>query len=233
MTRQLPLALQLRPQQSLTDYVVGENAQAVAELTRMINVPGPAQVYLSGPTGSGKSHLLAGLCGAAEKRGLTAAYLPLADYAQLHPDMLEGLEHYDLLALDDVSAIAGQDAWETALFALYNGARDAGGRLAVTATSGPTQLTIVLPDLRSRLAWGQAYHLKPLSDDDKRTLLIQAAHQRGLTLSDDVARYILGRAPRDLPSLLNLMNQLDDAALAAKRGLTLPFVRTHLDPTSR
>ncbi len=231
MSGQLPLALKLRPQQRLSDFVVGDNGQALADLTQLISAPGPAQVYLSGPAGVGKSHLLAGLCGAAEDRGLSAAYLPLADHAQLHPDMLVGLEQYDLLALDDVDTIAGHDHWETALFALYNRARDVGRRLAVTADCGPTQLAIALPDLRSRLAWGQAYRLKALSDDDKLAVLTSAAKQRGLALSLDVARYILDRAPRDIPSLLELMNRLDDAALAAKRGLTLPFVRTHLPPS--
>lgn len=228
MTRQLPLAITLRPQQRLSDFVPGPNTVALAALRQLLDTPGPNQVYLSGPVHVGKSHLLAGLCGAAEQVGLSTAFLPLSDHAQLDAAMLDGLESYDLLALDDVDAIAGIAPWEAALFALYNRARDAGRRLVVTAACGPAQLAIALPDLRSRLAWGQAYHLKPLDDDGKRELLIRAAAARGLTLNHDVARYVLDRAPRDLPSLLALMNRLDDAALAAQRGLTLPFVREHL-----
>ena len=228
MSAQLPLALRLRPQQRLQDFVPGGNGQALTALQQLLDAPGPAQVYLSGPPGVGKSHLLAGLCGAAEQAGLSAAYLPLADAAELHPAMLEGLEAYDLLALDDVQAIAGQTDWEQALFALYNRARDAGRRLVVTADCGPAQLPIQLPDLRSRLAWGEPYRLKPLPDEDKLLLLAAEAGRRGLQLSPEVARYILDRAPRDLPSLLALMNRLDDAALAAQRGLTLPFVREQL-----
>lgn len=228
MNRQLPLALKLRPRQRLADFVPGANGQALVALQQLLAAPGPAQVYLSGPAGVGKSHLLAGLCGAAEQRGLSAAYLPLGEAADLHPAMLDGLEGYDLLALDDVQAIAGDPEWEEALFALYNRARDAGRRLAVTADRGPAQLPIALPDLRSRLAWGEPYHLKPLGDGDKLTLLTEEAARRGLLLAPEVARYILDRAPRDLPSLLALMNRLDDAALAAQRGLTLPFVREQL-----
>lgn len=228
MIPQLPLALQLRPEQKLADYVTGDNAQALAALDKLINAAGPAQLYLSGPIGVGKSHLLAGLCAAAEQRGLNVAYLPLADAAQLHPMMLDGLEAMDLLAIDDVQAIAGQADWEEALFALYNRARDAGCRLAITADCGPAQLPIRLADLRSRLAWGEAYHLHPLSDDNKRTLLSAEAARRGLELSPEVAGYILDRAPRDLHSLLGLMERLDRAALAAQRRLTLPFVREQL-----
>lgn len=228
MTPQLPLALQLRPQQRLGDFVTGDNAQALAALTGLLTTPGHVQVYLSGPTGSGKSHLLAGLCAEAENLGLNVAYVPLAEADHLHPMMLDGLEAMDLLALDDVQAIAGRRDWEEALFALYNRARDAGRRLAITADCGPAQLPIKLPDLRSRLAWGEAYHLHSLSDDNKLRLLAAEAARRGLELSPEVARYILDRAPRDLPSLLALMEHLDHAALAAQRRLTLPFVRDHL-----
>jgi DnaA family protein len=228
MNPQLPLALQLRPQQRLEDFIPGANRQAMAALVGLLATPGPAQVYLSGPAGSGKSHLLAGLCAAAEQQGMNVAYVPFTQIDQLHPMMLDGLEAMDLLALDDVQAIAGREDWEQALFALYNRARDAGRRLAITADCGPAQLSIALPDLRSRLAWGEPYHLQPLSDDDKLTLLGAEAERRGLHLTPEVARYILDRAPRDLPSLLALLEHLDHAALAAQRRLTLPFVREQL-----
>lgn len=228
MSGQLPLALRLCPSQRLEDYVAGPNRQALAALHTLLAAPGFAQLYLSGPAGVGKSHLLAGLCSAAEQQGLTVAYVPLAQAAQLDTALLEGLEAMQLLALDDVHCIAGDPTWEQALFALYNKIRDAGHRLAVTADRGPAKLPMALPDLRSRLAWGEAYHLQPLADDDKLTLLSRQAALRGLQLAPDVGRYILSRAPRDLPSLLALMERLDRAALAAQRGLTMPFVRDQL-----
>jgi len=228
MSRQLPLALRPRPGQCLADFLPGGNAQALAAVQRLTTLPGPAQLYLSGPPGVGKSHLLAGLCGAAETAGLSVGYVPLGEAAQLHPALLDGLESMDLLALDDVQAIAGDPAWERALFGLYNRARDAARRIAVTADRGPAQLPLQLADLRSRLAWGEAYHLQPLQDRDKLLLLAREAGRRGLQLSPEVARYILDRAPRDLPSLLALMERLDSAALAAQRRLTLPFVREQL-----
>jgi DnaA family protein len=228
VTSQLPLALRLRPSQRLEDFVVGRNRQALAALRALLAAPGPAQLYLSGPPGVGKSHLLAGLCSAAEGQGLSVAYVPLAEAAQLAPELLQGLEAMDLLAIDDVQCIAGKPSWEQALFALYNSARDAGRRLVVTADCGPAKLPMTLPDLRSRLAWGEAYHLQPLSDQDKIQLLEGQATQRGLQLPPEVGRYILDRAPRDLPSLLALMEQLDHAALAAQRRLTIPFVREQL-----
>ena len=44
-------------------------------------------------------------------------------------------------------------------------------------------------------------------------------------MSNDVADYLLRRCPRDMDSLFNLLNRLDQASLAAQRRLTIPFVR--------
>ena len=74
---------------------------------------------------------------AAERQGLTCAYLPLADSGQLAPAMLEGLESLDLIAVDDVHAIAGDRAWEHSLFTLFNRCREHGTRLLFSADRGP------------------------------------------------------------------------------------------------
>ena len=83
------------------------------------------------------------------ERGRTVAYLPLAEPGMV-PQMLEGMEAMDLLAIDDLQQVAGQAEWETALFHLYNRLRDSGARLVVTATVSPAALPIGLPDLASQ-----------------------------------------------------------------------------------
>jgi DnaA family protein len=55
------------------------------------------------------------------------------------------------------------------------------------------------------------------------------ASRRGLDLSDEAAVYLLHRVPRDLHSLFGVLDQLDDASLAAQRRLTIPFLREVLD----
>lgn len=225
MTMQLPLQLGPRPSLQLDDYLPGPNGQAISALEDMLQPGGIEQLYLSGPPGTGKTHLLVGLCELAESRGISSVYLPLRECGQWQPALLEGLEAMDLIAIDDVQSIAAQADWEAALFALYNRARDLGRRLLISAEQGPAKLPIELPDLRSRLGWGTAYHLQPLADEDKGRLLQREAARRGLTLSEEVSSYILRHCPRHTPALLQLLDRLDHAALAAQRRLTLPFVR--------
>jgi DnaA family protein len=228
MTQQLPLSLGLQHLPSLDDFIVGHNQVVIDALQRSLKRGGEAILYLFGPTGCGRSHLLQGQCALAEKHGLHCAYLGLSDRATLSPEMLEGLETLDLIAVDDIQLIAGDGAWEEALFVLFNRCRDLGGRMIFSADCGPAALPIRLPDLRSRLAWGLSLSLRTLDDKGRLELLQSLAARRALKLPDDVARYLLERTPRHPSDLVDTIARLDQASLAQKRRLTIPFVRDSL-----
>lgn len=228
MSGQLPLPIGLRPPATLDGFVAGDNAQALAAVQACALGAGEPLLFLAGPPGSGRTHLLAGACNLAAANGRRCAYLPLGAAAGLAPGLLSDLEALDLVCLDDVEGVVGDRHWEAALFALFNGLRDRGGRLLVAAARGPGELPLALPDLRSRLCWGLLLHLRPLRDDQLCAALEAAALARGLRLGDGVARYLVERLPRSLPDLLATLERLDQASLAAKRPLTLPFVRAEL-----
>lgn len=228
MTRQLPLALGLQHAPGLDDFIVGHNQAVIDALRHSLEADGESILYLFGPAGCGRSHLLLGQCAAAEQRGLRCAYLSLADHARLAPEMLEGLENLDLVAVDDIQAIAADRVWEEALFALFNRCRDLGTRMLFSADCGPGALPLQLPDLRSRLAWGLTLSLHALDDAGRLDLLQSLARRCALKLPDDVARYLLDRTPRHPGDLVDTIARLDKASLAEKRRLTIPFVRDSL-----
>jgi len=229
MSQQLPLALGLQHAPSLADFIIGRNRPVIDTLRRVIDGSGEPLIYLFGPSGCGRTHLLLGTCAAAEQQGLRCAYLPLAERALLAPEMLEGLETLDIVAVDDVQAIAGDADWETALFTLFNRCRDRGTGMLFSADCGPAALMLRLPDLRSRLAWGLTLPVHPLDDAGRLELLQSLAARRALHMPDDVARYLLERSARHPKDLLRLVDRLDRASLAEQRRLTIPFVRDALD----
>jgi DnaA family protein len=228
MSRQLPLSLGLQHAPSLDDFVVGRNQTLIEALRHSLDPSGEPMLYLFGPAGCGRSHLLQGQCAQAEQGGLRCAYLALNDHAKLAPDILDGLETLDLLAFDDVQSIAAEAAWEEALFVLFNRCRDQGTRMLFSADCGPAALPIRLPDLRSRLAWGLSLPIQPLDDTGRLDLLQSLATRRALSLPPDVARYLLERTSRDPGDLVDTIDRLDQASLAEQRRLTIPFVRDSL-----
>ena len=221
MSQQLSLGLTLRPSVDFTSFIAGRNAEAVSRL----RTPQDPFVYLWGESGSGKSHLLQAACQQAHQQDRLPAYLPLKSEREIDPAMLEGLEGYALVCLDDLEQIAGRSEWEHAIFNLFNLLRENGAQLVVAADRPPAALPLKLADLASRLTWGPCYHLIPLDDDERLELLMRSAERRGMHLSVETASFLLQRTPRDIHFLSLLIDRLDRASLAAQRRLTIPFVR--------
>lgn len=231
---QLPLALRYPPDQRLETFVrapagVIELLRAfVAEPSGEPRLSGADAVYLAGPSGVGKTHLLLAACAAAEAAGRRAAYLPLAAAAGRLRDALDALEGNDVLALDGLEAVAGHREDEVALFDLHNRARAAGVGLLYAACGNPEDLALSLPDLRSRLGQCTRIALASLDDAGRREVLQQRAQRRGLVLEDAALDWLLTHMGRDLRGLAALLDQLDRASLAAKRRITVPFLRKFL-----
>jgi len=224
---QLPLALRYPPDQRFETYV-GAPEGVIAQL-RAIAVGARADwIFLAGPAGSGKTHLALSLCAAAEQAGRRAAYLPLLAAAGRLRDALESLEGHEVIALDGLDAIAGQREDEVALFDFHNRARAAGVALLYTARSMPDGLPLVLPDLRSRLSQCVRIGLPALDDAGRTAVLRERAQRRGLVIDDAAIEWLLTHSGRDLAGLVALLDRLDRESLAAKRRITVPFLRSVL-----
>ncbi len=225
MTAQLPLGIGVRDDAAFANYFPGANSEAVSAVQRSACAEGEQMIYLWGAPGVGKTHLLQAACHQANARGEAVAYVPLAQADEFSPGLLEGFEQLALVCIDDIQAIAGQAAWETALFHLYNRMRDSGTHCMIAGSAAPSGVGVALPDLASRLAWGLVLHLDTLDDESVLAALQLRARQRGLELPDEVAQFLLRRERRDMPALFALLERLDHASLAAQRKLTIPFIK--------
>jgi DnaA family protein len=227
MIPQLPLALRWPRRQRFEHFHAGANAAALAAIEAVARGTDTAWLYLNGPSGSGKSHLLMAACQVANERGCVVQYLPLAKLSDAAA-AIRGVAGGDLLAFDDLSAIAGNRDAEHALFDVYNQSRAEGSILLFGADATPTALGLGLPDLRSRLGACQQVSLKPLDDAERRTVLKKHAADRGIDLDDTVLDWLFARYARDLGGLIELFDKLDQASLAARRKVTVPFLRSVL-----
>lgn len=222
---QLPLGLALRDSARFESYFSGPNAELVTALQASATGRGEPFIYIAGSTGMGKTHLLQAASFEAGQAGRSTAYVPLGELAGMSPAVLEGLEQMRLVCLDDVHSAAGNGPWERAVFDLFNRVRSAGVTLLVAGAQRPDRCGYGLPDLESRLGWGVTYLLRPLPDEDVVAALLHRAGGRGLKLPEETAQYLLRRTPRDLPSVFDLLDRLDQASMIEQRRLTIPFVK--------
>lgn len=223
--RQLTLPLSGVPDPDFASFYARGNEQLVHRLQRLARGQEQGLFYLWGAPASGKSHLLQALCLQAQDSGLDCLYLAGRELLKLHPDALADMHGWTLLCLDDVDLLLGVTGWDEALFHLYNRQRDGGQSLVVSAQVPPLQLPPLLADLQSRFMAMERYQVHSLSDDDKGQVLRRAAHARGFALTDEVVSFILQRSNRDLVSLQQVLQRLDQSSLAEQRLITLPFVK--------
>ena len=223
---QLPLPIHQSDDETLENFYAENNLLLLNSLQKNFLQLHQQFFYLWGNKGSGKSHLLKGVCQHYLAQQRPALYVPLNKAQYFSPAVLENLEQQALVCLDDLQAVIGNAEWEVAIFDLINRVRETGRTLLImSADQSPVNLPVQLPDLASRLTWGEVYQLAPLNDKQKIDVLQKAAYQRGIELPDETANFLFKRLERDMKTLFNALEKLDQASLQAQRKLTIPFVK--------
>jgi DnaA family protein len=229
--RQLTLGVQLKERATFASFLTARNQELVTHLQHVAaTTPGGAS-WLAGPHTAGKSHLLQAVC-AAVAPGRRAAYLPLEALLPFGPGALEGAESLDVACFDDVQAVAGLDDWERRLFSLWQAALERQATLLFAAREPPALVDFDLPDLKSRLGSSVIFAVRELNEAEQLQALDLRARLRGFELPAETARYLQRRFPRDMRTLCEILDTLDDAAFAAQRRLTVPFIRAVIEGRS-
>lgn len=224
--KQIPLGLKLRSQAVFANFSAGANGEVLAALRGAGRHP----LWLYGPRGSGKTHLLQAMCAEA---GEAAGYLTLDPKLALPAAALAGFERCRVLCIDEAHEAAGRREWEEALFRLFNEASELRSRLVFASRAPPRQIEWVLDDWRSRSLACVVYQVRELDEAGRAEALRLRAAQRGLSVPIETLDYLLKRVPRDLTSLLEVLDELDEASLVAQRRLTIPFIRDALERHAR
>jgi chromosomal replication initiation ATPase DnaA len=212
--RQIAFGFDHRP--SLTDddfLVTSANRDAVAWLDAWPNWPAPALV-IYGPVGSGKSHLGQVFRARTQAIAISPKTLGAAGFADLLANARECL-------IDDADTIADTEA----LLHLYNAVAARGGHILMTARKAPAFWQITLLDLRSRLLSAPAAALGRPDDELIKAVLGKLFSDRQVRVDVDVVEYLARRMERSLTEAQRLVAAIDQAALAAHREVTVPFVR--------
>lgn len=205
------LLLDIRPaaRPTLDNFIPGPNRELLDHLKSWLKgEAADTALYIWGPPGSGKTHLLNAL--AVEAGGL------LWDgTGEIDPNL-------PLIAIDDVESLS--ESAQVAAFDAFNRAK-AAGRLWIAAGQNAPAGLAIREDLRTRLGWGLIYRLLPLSDEDMQAALIKHARDLGFTLDPAISAWLLTRESRDLGRLLQIVEALDRYSLQTKRRITLPLLK--------
>lgn len=214
---QLALGLEHRPSLSGQDFLVAPaNANAIEWIDRWPNWPAHTQA-ISGPPGSGKTHLAHVFQARSRARLVTAEQFGRRSVREL-------VEGSTALVIDDAGETVTCEH-EEALFHLLNILRELDKTMLVLSSLPPTRWNITLPDLRSRLS--TLPHVAIGMPDEALLYAVVAKlfHDRQLRVDHNVVEYLLTRMERSFTGAGTLVRAIDEAALAEQRKITIPFVR--------
>ena len=212
--QQLALELGPPPPPTFDSFFAGRNAAALSAMRVALN-GAERYVYVWGPAGSGKTHLLRAFIAAAKAGGQCARYTGPGD------SINDGAGE-TAMSVDDAHRL--DMVGQIALFDLYNRYRVTGGTLLTAGDRPPADLPL-REDLRTRLGSGLVLRLDVLSDEEKAAALSEDARQRGFRIAPDLIEYVLSHVKRDMGTQMAVVAALDRVSLERKRAITLPLVR--------
>ena len=182
------------PQKNFKNFVAGKNIEIVTSLQAFNNDSDSTQlIFLWGPEGSGKSHLIDSLTNTNIKK-------------------IEDIQQFNL------------DQYRE-LFMLINDIKSYNKKLIITCDRSPDELNEIDEDLLSRLKWGLVFNLSPLTDEDKFQIIKIKSQENGYHIDDKVINYCLCHLRRDIHTLINTFQALDEWSLKSKRGITINLIK--------
>lgn len=204
---QIPFALPVRTSMGEEDFLITpSNHLAVSQLNT------GNHLLLLGLKGTGKSHLARIW---QERRSAIPFNIATTNIGNLSNDAIVW-EDADLTQWDAKT--------QATAFHLLNTVKEKQIALLVTATTPPTQWSLTLADLRSRLLALPVSQIEMPDDTLVAGLLLKHFKDRQLRVSEEVLNYIITRIPRDGFVIEQTVKQLDELSLANNRAITVPLV---------
>lgn len=188
-----------------------------AELVYVLQHKHDPFIYVWGEEGAGKSHLLRAWVAQALDAGKKAVYIDAAA-----TPLTEAAFEAEYLAIDQIEKLGNEE--QALLFAVFNRFRNSGkGFLLLSSEHTPQQL-VIREDLRTRMAYCLVYEVKPLTDQEKIDALVSMAAARQVTIDPEIFEYLLNHWRRDMDSLMQMLDTLDNYAVTMGKRITLPLL---------
>lgn len=241
---QLVLEFPLIPKFGFENFVVCNGNSTAFQFVKFLTADGGNNLlYIYGPHGSGKTHLLRALAESfcsAEGR-TTFPYISFRDIDDIyHGDypaeavskLAERFRDEPALLIDDIHLLPDNPHVRSELWQLFNEFHDDARKVAVTGLYPPRELTNLDDHLVSRLLWGLVARVDISDDDSLRMIMKKLADDRNILLPADVIDYILIHTRRELPVLIAALETIYRIALSTNRKISLRLAREALQTSS-
>ena len=197
-------SMDFNPQFTFDNFVVGpSNRFAHSACIAVTNVPGQVYnpLFLYGPPGVGKTHLLYAIANGIRKVKPDANIVYIKG-DQFTNELIAAIQsgkniefrnkyrEADLFLIDDVQFIAGKESTQEEFFHTFNKLYEEHKQIVMTSDRKPSDMLTLEDRLKTRFEWGLIADIQPPDYETRMAILKNKATQLGLNLSDDVCNYI-------------------------------------------
>lgn len=198
-------------------------------------------IYLHGPSGTGKTHLLMAVANALRQQGLNAIYTRTETFTEHVVSAIRAGEmalfrqayrNIDVLIIDDAHVFSRKSATQEELFHTFNTLHLAGKQIILSANCAPSELQYIEPRLVSRFEWGIVLPLLPPNDAEKLDILMTKAHILHFDLKPKIAQYLIETFKSGTKALIRALEALilrTQQSRTTGAGLTILTAKSHLN----
>ena len=197
-------SMDFNPQFSFDNFVVGpSNRFAHGAAVAVSNNPGQVYnpLFIYGPAGVGKTHLLYAIANGIRKQNSNAniVYIKGDQFTNELIDAIKSGKNVefrskyreaDLFLIDDIQFIAGKESTQEEFFHTFNKLYEEHKQIVMTSDRKPSDMLTLEDRLKTRFEWGLLADIQPPDYETRMAIIKKKATSLGLELPDDVCNYI-------------------------------------------
>jgi chromosomal replication initiator protein len=232
----------LNPKYTFETFVVGSSNQFAHAAARAV-AESPSRSYnplfLYGPVGLGKTHLLHAIGHHVRARhpGLKVQYLTAEQFVnqlinslrfKSMPSFRERFRSIDVLLVDDIQFLANKERTQEEFFHTFNTLYTSQRQIILSSDSSPRAIPAIEERLRSRFEWGLIADIQAPDLETKVAILRRKADLDGVAVPDDVALFVANQVKSNVRELEGLLNRVVAFASLTAKPMSLDLAKETL-----
>jgi chromosomal replication initiator protein len=237
------LASNLNPLFTFENFVSGKSNQlafaACHQVADKLGSSGHNPLFIYGPTGLGKTHLMHSVGNAVLKANPNARILYITSerfvgdfVTALQRDLMNDFKRLyrslDVLLIDDIQFFAGKGGSQEEFFHTFNALLEGSRQIILTSDKFPREINNLDERLKSRFAWGLTLQVEPPELETRVAILMKKAEQNGISLPQPSAFFIAQHVQANVRELEGALNKVIATARFKGKSVDLDLVKESL-----